>query len=107
MTTLILNSAHVQLPNNKIVPVNKGVIQGGILSPFLFNVYINDLLIQTDNTQGAFSFTFADDQAILSIGEKATMDALQIQSEWMKQNKINCNISKGGNFILQKRRNKH
>ena len=44
--------------------INKGVIQGGTISPTLFTVFINDLLVLLDK-QGYHVFAYADDIAIL------------------------------------------
>ncbi len=39
---------------------------------FLVNIFINDLLSLTDNIEGAFSLTLADDLAILTVREKSS-----------------------------------
>lgn len=44
--------------------INKGVIQGGTISPTLFTVFINDLLALLDK-KGYHVFAYADDIAIL------------------------------------------
>ena len=44
--------------------INKGVIQGGTISPTLFTVFINDLLVLLDK-KGYNVFAYADDITIL------------------------------------------
>ena len=49
--------------------INQGVIQGGIISPTLFTVFVNDLLNSLDSG-GYQVFAYADDIAIVGTGDK-------------------------------------
>ena len=37
---------------NRIININSGVKQGGVLSPLLFNYFINELIEQTISEEG-------------------------------------------------------
>ena len=98
VTSLMFQRASITPIVNK-VPMNpiyseQGLFQGSILSPSLFNVFINDLAIKCNLITP--SLLFADD---IMIKAKDTTDAqlaLNSCSEWSLQNKMQFGILKCG-----------
>ena len=58
------------------VKLGKGEPQGGILSPILFDYYIDDLAIKLDRQFK--TFYFADDLAFICIGKKQLKKAIDL-----------------------------
>jgi hypothetical protein len=54
------------------VSVAKGCPQGGVLSPLLWDLVVDDLLV-TLNNQGYYILGYADDIVILILGKHANM----------------------------------
>ena len=75
--------------------INKGVIQGGTLSPTLFTVFMDDLLIQLDK-KGYHVFAYADDIAIMGSGEKKLTKAWQTVWNWQLDSQMAVNRKKSG-----------
>lgn len=77
--------------SNKTGQVNKGCPQGGVLSPILWNMVIDDLLRKL-NREGYNAEGFADDIVILLIGKfeetlcSLMRSALSIVEKWCQEN---------------------
>ena len=83
------------------IPLQRGLFQGSILSPILFDIYIDDLADEL-NTTGANTLPtcmlFADD-IMLNTADVPTMQQhLDTVTDWCTQNKMELNISKCGTF---------
>ena len=80
--------------------INKGVIQGGTLSPTLFTVFMDDLLIRLDKA-GYHVFAYADDIAITGSGEKKLLKAWQTIWNWQLDSQMAVNRKKSGIMVHQ------
>ena len=86
--------------------LKSGVLQGSISGPFLFIVYINDMVRAT------YYFTvrlFADDTSLTAVGSDLDVLIQRINSElppvyeWLCSNKITLNLSETKYLVFQPR----
>ena len=80
---------------NEKITRNQGVLQGSILSPFLFNMFIDDLAIRLNQGFDTPALFFADDIA-LSCNQNNAQEKLDICYSWSKNNGMEFQISKCG-----------
>ena len=93
--------------------INKGVRQGGILSPFLFKFYINDLITKISNVDVECKLGFlrlniiayADDLVLISESCKSLEHIYVILKSDLKELKLDMNTSKTKCMIFQGSRN--
>lgn len=83
----------------KAAAVVRGCPQGGVLSPLLWNLVINDLITKL-NASNFYTIGYADDLAILVTGRTAgtacdlTRSALRIVERWCKDHDLSANPTK-------------
>ena len=86
--------------NNECINVNNGVLQGSLISPMLFDLYINDLINELD--LNAFDvLAYADDLCVLCEGRSQLINVINIIDKWSTLNKIKVNKLKSGIMILK------
>lgn len=97
---------YVNGAESSFLSVNSGVPQGSILGPFLFLVYINDIV----NATNYFSLRlFADDTSLTATGRDLDELLHLINSElpaiydWLCSNKLTLNLSKTKYVVFQPR----
>jgi len=97
---LIYSRAKLKISNNnETINVNNGVLQGSLISPMLFDLYINDLIDELD--KNAYDvLAYADDLCVLCEGRSQLMNVIKIIDKWTELNKINVNKLKSGIMIL-------
>ena len=85
--------------------MNRGVLQGSVISPFLFNLFIDDL-IESLNKIG-ICYAYADDIVIVCRTKKEQMETIKFIEEWIKSNDMNINKKKSAILNIRKRNNKN
>jgi hypothetical protein len=77
------------------VKTNVGVPQGAVLSPTLFNLYINSMLEKL-REKGITALAFADDVALVAKGERKMAEAIDIVKRWGQDHFTELNAAKSG-----------
>ena len=104
----IINAIKIIYSNAKIkissdddyININNGVLQGSLLSPILFNIYINDLIIKL-NENSYEVLAYADDLAIIVEGRNSLSNIFNILEKWSKLNGIKVNKNKSGIMVIK------
>ena len=89
----------------KPININRGVLQGSILSPMLFNIYINDLIITIKNN--AYDvLAYADDIAVIAKNYDELISVMKIIENWAENNDMIINKKKCGILVVKGLNNK-
>jgi endonuclease/exonuclease/phosphatase family metal-dependent hydrolase len=93
----------------KMIKYNKGVAQGSLLSPALFNIFIEDL-VESIATELKISIEdillYADDILILCQSQEQIIKCIQIIERWSYTNGMELNKNKSGILVFAPRRAK-
>ena len=95
----------LKLGNSKL-RCNKGVAQGSVISPSLFDIYIEDLsdeLLKTAVHREDILY-YADDILVLCTSPSQVEECIQTIEEWSKLNGMNLNKNKSGVVIFGDRK---
>ena len=108
----------VKIGQNKTMPFqySRGVRQGCVLSPTLFNIYMNDLsqkidenafdFIQLPNNQKLSCLFYADDLILISKSPQGLQNSINTLSQFCDQWHLEVNLKKTKIMIFQKRQSK-
>ena len=78
-----------------VIPVRRGVAQGSMLSPLLFNVAFDTLLQRLDDNSDIPSASgFADDLTVLGLNLNVTQQRLEICYQWALEMDMTWNVMK-------------
>jgi hypothetical protein len=94
---------------SRIIKFNKGVAQGSILSPALFNIFIEDLIDELGKEVG---FTvqkmliYADDILLLCQTISQVKKSIEIIERWSEKNGMKLNKKKSGIVVFAPREDK-
>ena len=88
---------NVQNEDSECMPITCGALQGSVLGPILFLIYVNDL---PDNIQSSNWTLFADDTTLYQSGSNLNdlydnmSSDLNNLNDWFLANKLSLNIKK-------------
>jgi hypothetical protein len=85
---------------DKVIYVRRGVLQGNLFSPLLFNIYIDDLVREL--SFAAFDMCgYADDLVSICKDLINLKNCVNILDKWSKENGIGINYKKSGIMLLK------
>jgi Reverse transcriptase (RNA-dependent DNA polymerase) len=79
------------------IPRTRGLFQGSILSPILFNIYIDDLAEKL-NESDTYCLLFADDILLQTQTSWQMQQLLIATQKWCEDNRMAVNVNKCGTF---------
>ena len=95
----LYSNAFIQVgPLSDRMNVNRGVLQGSLISPLLFNIYIDDLVVELKK-KSFDVLAYADDIAVIC--DKNQLDqCIDVLDKWSTVNKIDINRKKSGILVF-------
>ena len=100
-----MNSTYMSLDLINYIIVNRGVGQGKLTSPILFNIYIDDLLDELEKIVDTV-LAFADDTCFVCDDYNKLVKAINVIEKWCKANDIELNKNKSGIVIINDQGNR-
>ena len=102
---VVYSSARMRLNTlQSHINVNRGVLQGGILSPWLFNIYIDDL-VRSLKEVSFEALAYADDVAVICKNRQELDKVIDLFESWAITNEIAVNKKKSGILVIDNDRN--
>jgi hypothetical protein len=95
---------------NRIIKYNKGLAQGSILSPALFNIFIEDLATSLANEIGLSIqevLFYADDILVLCQTPQQVRRCIWIIEKWSEENGMKLNKKKSGIVVFAPRKDRN
>jgi len=90
---------------DQTININRDVPQGSLISPFLFNIYIDDLLRKIGRQIGDNNiFAFAYHLLFITCGRTETEKAVKMLENWCQRNGMEVNSSKNKVVVLCKKK---
>jgi hypothetical protein len=105
---LLYNSYGFSLMEGEPNKINSGVAQGSLVSPLLYDWYVNDLVSHlSKQLKPENVFAYADDMAFLCLGHSDIRAALAAIEGWCLKNGAQLNKKKCGIIPIRKREVAH
>ena len=99
-TAWYLNQLQIRI-GNESVAINKGAPQGGVCSPKLWTLYMNDLLLELESKVGTRNvFAYADDLLIVAENRSLLDTTIDTVQRWAQANIIDINYGLNKTAIL-------
>jgi hypothetical protein len=90
---------------NAVIHPKRKLVQGSVLSPSLFNLFTNDLLVVMEMSN-IKTLTYADDIVCICMSITQAKQAINIMKEWAEIDQIEVNKKKSGILRILNRRGK-
>ena len=107
MIKLVFSNINLHI-GDETIHFNSGTPQGSLISPILFDLYINDLLLDLEKDPRVITIkAFADDIMTVSFGKTDTLRITEKFLEWSKLNDMEINTKKSQIIQILKSKSSH